>query len=66
VIDWGGCGWSSPVRDFAGIPLRAVPHVLAGYRDVAPAEAEEGVEAKVLWRHLQLASTTSGARRSRG
>jgi len=55
VIDWGGCGWSSPVRDFAGIPLRAVPHVLAGYRDVAPAEAEKGVEAKVLWRHLQLA-----------
>ena len=55
VIDWGGCGWSSPIRDFAGIPLRAVPHVLAGYRDVAPREADEGIEPKILWRHLQLA-----------
>ena len=55
VLDWGGCGWASPIRDFAGIPLRAVPHVLAGYREIAPLEAEENIEAKILWRHLQLA-----------
>jgi aminoglycoside phosphotransferase (APT) family kinase protein len=55
VLDWGGCGWASPVRDLAGFPLRAVPHVLEGYRETAPAEAGDGIEARVLWRHLQLA-----------
>lgn len=55
LIDWGGAGWGDPAHDVAGLPLRAVPWVLTGYREVAPAEGDETVEARILWRHLQLA-----------
>ena len=35
VIDWGSCLWGDTALDFAGIPLRAVPALLAGYRETA-------------------------------
>jgi Ser/Thr protein kinase RdoA (MazF antagonist) len=54
LIDWGGAGWGDPAHDLAGFPLRAVPWVLAGYREVAP-KADKTMEARLLWRHLQLA-----------
>jgi aminoglycoside phosphotransferase (APT) family kinase protein len=53
VLDWGGSGWGDPALDFQGMPLRAVPHALQGYRELAPA-GEGSVEARVLWGHLQL------------
>jgi aminoglycoside phosphotransferase (APT) family kinase protein len=55
LIDWGAAGWSDPAHDFAGIPLRAVPHMLAGYRRVATLPSEETAQARILWRHLQIA-----------
>lgn len=55
VIDWGACGWGDPAWDFAGVPLRAAPLLLQGHRDVAPLEGDETAEARILWRHLQLA-----------
>ena len=54
LIDWGGSGWGDPAHDLAGFPFRAVPWVLAGYREVAPDE-DETMEARIPWRHLQLA-----------
>jgi aminoglycoside phosphotransferase (APT) family kinase protein len=55
LIDWGACGWGDAAHDFAGIPLRAVPFVLEGYREVAPLPEDETAEARILWRHLQIA-----------
>jgi aminoglycoside phosphotransferase (APT) family kinase protein len=55
VIDWGSAGWGDPAFDFAGVPLRAVPHMLAGYRTIKPVDDDQSAEARILWRHLQLA-----------
>jgi len=55
LLDWGSAGWGDPAWDFAGVPLRAAPWLLAGYREVAPLDNDETAEARILWRHLQLA-----------
>jgi aminoglycoside phosphotransferase (APT) family kinase protein len=55
LLDWGSAGWGDPAWDFAGVPLRAAPWLLAGHRDVAPLDDDQTAEARVLWRHLQLA-----------
>ena len=53
VLDWGGCGWGDPAWDFAGVPLRVVPYMLEGYGEISPSDGG-AVEARILWRHLQL------------
>jgi aminoglycoside phosphotransferase (APT) family kinase protein len=55
LIDWGACGWGDAAHDFAGVPLRAVPFMLCGYRELAPLPEDETAEARILWRHLQIA-----------
>jgi Ser/Thr protein kinase RdoA (MazF antagonist) len=65
LIDWGACGWGDAAHDFAGIPLRAVPFMLAGYREVAPLTEDDTAEARILWRHLQMALYLLGRPRSR-
>lgn len=55
LIDWGCAGWGDPAWDFFGLPLRAVPEMLAGYRAVAPLEDDVGAEARIVWRHAQMA-----------
>ncbi len=54
VLDWGSCGWGDPAWDFAGVPLRVVPAMLEGYGTVAEFAERQNVEARILWRHLQL------------
>ena len=54
VLDWGSSGWGDPAWDFAGVPLRAVPSMLEGYRRIAPLDDDETAEARILWRHVQL------------
>jgi aminoglycoside phosphotransferase (APT) family kinase protein len=54
VLDWGGSGWGDPAWDFAGVPLRVVPSMLEGYRETAATDGDGAVEARILWRHLQL------------
>jgi aminoglycoside phosphotransferase (APT) family kinase protein len=54
VIDWGDARWGDPASEFSGPPLRAVPLLLAGHREVAPLDGDETVEARVLWRHLHF------------
>lgn len=55
LIDWGGCGWGDPVLDFSGMPLAAVPAVLAGYRELATLPEDATAEARILRYHLHFA-----------
>lgn len=55
LLDWGASGWGDPAEDFAGVPLRVVPALLSGYREVAPLEGDASAEARILYRHLQIA-----------
>lgn len=55
LLDWGGAGWGDPAYDFAGVPLRAVPFMLEGYRELRGPEPAGALEARILHRHLQLA-----------
>jgi hygromycin-B 7''-O-kinase len=55
LIDWGCAGWGDAAWDSFALPLRAAPHLLAGHRSVAPLDADDTAEARVLWRHLQFA-----------
>ena len=63
LLDWGCTGRGDPAFDFFGMPLRAVPFMLDGHRSVAPLDADDGAEARILWRHVQyaLASLPRGA-----
>lgn len=54
LIDWGACGWGDAAEDFAGIPLRVVPSMLTGYRELALLPKDDMAEARILWRHLQI------------
>ena len=53
VLDWGGCEWGDVARDFAGVPLRAVPAMLEGYGESG--RIDEGLRPRIVWRHLQIA-----------
>jgi hypothetical protein len=55
LIDWGGCGWGDPALDCSGMPLRAVPDVLAGYREIAVFPDDATVEARILRYQLHFA-----------
>lgn len=55
ILDWGSAGWGDPAHDFGGIPLRAVPYVLQGYRNVMPVAGDETAEARILRHNLTLA-----------
>lgn len=62
LLDWGCAEWGSPARDLVGLPIRALPDLLSGYRSalgVAPSEDERGgdiaLERDALWYHLYLA-----------
>jgi aminoglycoside phosphotransferase (APT) family kinase protein len=54
VLDWGSSGWGDAAWDFAGIPLRAVPFMLEGHRQLAPLPDDANAEARILWRHLHV------------
>ena len=53
ILDWGCAGLGDPAWDCFGMPLRAVPFLLEGHREVAPLDGDETAEARILWRHLQ-------------
>lgn len=64
LLDWGSAEWGSPARDFVGLPIRALPDPLFGYRSilaVTPAggdgHGDLGLERDALWYHLYLALT---------
>ncbi|MBO0811468.1 MAG: aminoglycoside phosphotransferase family protein [Microlunatus sp.] len=61
LFDWGCAEWGTPARDLVGLPLRALPDLLTGYRSAlhaaASREHETGqtLERDALWFHLYLA-----------
>jgi aminoglycoside phosphotransferase (APT) family kinase protein len=55
LLDWGCAGLGDAASDFCGIPMRVVPTMLEGHRSIAPLDADDGAEARILWRHLQIA-----------
>ena len=48
IIDWGSAGLGDTALDFAGVPLRAVPHMLAGHREIAPLDGDETAEQRIV------------------
>ncbi len=58
LLDWGCAGLGDPAWDFAGMPLRAAPAMLDGHRSIAPLDGDDYVEARILWRIMQLALAT--------
>lgn len=62
LLDWGCAEWGSPARDLVGLPLRALPDLLSGYRSalhVATSghndDNDLSLERDALWYHLYLA-----------
>ena len=55
LLDWGNAHWGDPAHDFGDRPIRTTPYVLQGYREIKPFENDETAEARILWRHFQLA-----------
>lgn len=62
LLDWGCAEWGSPARDLVGLPLRALPDLLSGYRSALHAEPsghhdddDLSLERDALWYHLYLA-----------
>jgi len=53
LIDWAGAGWLDPVWDFVGVPLAAVPFLLASHRSVASLPDDHSAEARVFWCQAQ-------------
>jgi aminoglycoside phosphotransferase (APT) family kinase protein len=49
LLDWGDAGWGDPIVDFTMLPLRSIPFVLEGYREVALLPVDEMAEARILW-----------------
>lgn len=55
LIDWNDAGWGDPALEFASLPSRAIPHALAGYREIAALDGDRTAEWRILWDHLCLA-----------
>lgn len=54
LVDWGCADWVDCAFDFLGMPVRAVPLLLAGHREIALLDDDETAEARILWRRTQL------------
>jgi aminoglycoside phosphotransferase (APT) family kinase protein len=57
LIDWGSATWADPAHEPAGLPLRALPYLLEGYRQVAPMAGDDTAEARILWWQFRNALT---------
>lgn len=56
LLDWGCAEWGSPARDLVGLPIRALPDLLFGYRTaLGIADDDLALERDALWYHLYLA-----------
>ncbi len=57
LIDWGSATWADAAHEPAGLPLRALPFLLKGYRQVAPMGGDDTAEARILWWQFRNALT---------
>jgi Ser/Thr protein kinase RdoA (MazF antagonist) len=55
LIDWGAAGWGGSRARVRLPPDRAVPHALAGYREVTPLDGDGTAEARILYDHVLAA-----------
>ncbi len=55
LIDWGDARWGDPARDFIGMPPRAAPWVVQGYREARHDSALDGLEERIMWSDIALA-----------
>jgi aminoglycoside phosphotransferase (APT) family kinase protein len=63
LLDWGCAARRDAVVDFMPMPFAAVPHLLAGHRQVAPLDDDDHAEARILLGriHTVLAVLPRGA-----
>jgi aminoglycoside phosphotransferase (APT) family kinase protein len=54
LLDWGNAGRGDGAWDLFGFPMRAVPFVLEGHREIAPFDDDDNAEARVIWRTLMI------------
>jgi len=62
LLDWGCAEWGSPARDLVGLPIRALPDLLSGYRSALRTASSPNnrdndltLERETLWYYLYLA-----------
>ena len=53
ILDWGDSSWGDPAADFIGLPLQALPHMLAGYQAEGGQVTSELI-ARIFWRATTL------------
>ncbi|HEX2864826.1 MAG TPA: aminoglycoside phosphotransferase family protein [Deinococcales bacterium] len=61
VIDWGACGWGDAASDLAGMPFRAVPAILDGYR-AQGGPMDDGFLARVTLAQLKVTMALAARR----
>jgi hygromycin-B 7''-O-kinase len=61
IIDWGDAGYADPAIDFRYLPLRALPFVIAGYRNAGCAALDEAAIHRI-W-YDQIFGALIGIRR---
>jgi aminoglycoside phosphotransferase (APT) family kinase protein len=58
LMDWGSAAWGTQVDDLAVVPLGAVAFMLEGYRESGQIDEDANLEARIVWRHVQLGLVT--------
>lgn len=58
LMDWGSAAWGMQIDDLAVVPLGTVPLMLGGYRESTQIDEDTNLEARIIWRHLQLGLVT--------
>jgi Ser/Thr protein kinase RdoA (MazF antagonist) len=58
LMDWGSAAWGAQVDDLTAVPLCAVTFMLEGYRESGRIDEDANLEARILWRHVQLSLLT--------
>lgn len=48
IVDWGCAAQRDAVVDFMPMPFAAVPHLLAGHREIAPLDDDEHAEQRIV------------------
>lgn len=55
LVDWGEATWGDPAFDLAHLPVRTLPFVVDGYRQVGAFDLDDTAEVRMLWDQLDVA-----------
>jgi aminoglycoside phosphotransferase (APT) family kinase protein len=53
LIDWGCARPADGACDLGAVPMRAVPLLLAGHREIAALDRDDDAEARIVWHRLR-------------